>query len=61
MAASAVINGIGAVATAVVLVIVAVTKALEGAWIILLLIPILVLVFKADTRALPTTSRRSSR
>ena len=45
-AASAVINGIGAVATAVVLVIVAATKALEGAWIILLLIPILVLVFK---------------
>ena len=44
---SALINGIGAVATAVVLVIVAMTKTLEGAWIILLLIPILVLVFRA--------------
>jgi amino acid transporter len=44
---SALINGIGAVATAVVLVIVAVTKTLEGAWIILLLIPILVIVFRA--------------
>jgi amino acid transporter len=44
--ASALINGIGAIATAVVLIIVAVTKALEGAWIILLLIPILVVVFK---------------
>jgi amino acid transporter len=47
---SAFVNGVGAIATAVVLVIVAVTKALEGAWIILLLIPVLVIVFKA-TRA----------
>jgi amino acid transporter len=47
---SAFINGIGALATAVVLVIVTVTKTLEGAWIILLLIPVLVLVFRA-TRA----------
>jgi amino acid transporter len=47
---SALINGIGAVATAIVLVIVTVTKTLEGAWIILLLIPVLVLVFRA-TRA----------
>jgi amino acid transporter len=45
--ASAFINGIGAVATAVVLCIVAVTKALEGAWIIILLLPVLVLIFKA--------------
>jgi amino acid transporter len=45
--ASACINGVGAIATAVVLCIVAVTKVFEGAWIIILLIPILVLVFKA--------------
>src|SRR5438876_426267 len=38
---SALVNGIGAVVTAVVLVIVAITKALEGAWIIILLIPCL--------------------
>jgi amino acid transporter len=47
---SAMINGIGAIATAVVLVIVTVTKTFEGAWIILLLIPILVIAFRA-TRA----------
>ena len=47
---SALINGIGALATGVVLVIVAVTKALEGAWIIMVLIPILIAVFKATNR-----------
>ena len=48
--ASAAINGFGAVVTGVVLVIVAVTKTLEGAWIVLLLIPIIVLVFNATRR-----------
>jgi len=48
--ASAFINGIGAIATAIVLCIVAMTKALEGAWIIILLIPVLVAVFKATGR-----------
>jgi amino acid transporter len=48
--ASAVVNGVGAAATALVLVIVAVTKTFEGAWIILLLIPVLVIIFK-QTRA----------
>ena len=47
---SAVINGFGAVVTGVVLVIVAVTKTLEGAWIVLLLIPIIVATFKATRR-----------
>ena len=47
---SAVINGVGAVVTAIVLVIVAITKALEGAWIIILLIPCLVAVFRATRR-----------
>jgi amino acid transporter len=47
--ASAFVNGLGATATAVVLVIVATTKALEGAWIILLLIPVLVFIF-SETR-----------
>jgi amino acid transporter len=47
---SAFVNGLGAVATAVVLLIVATTKALEGAWIIIVLIPLLVALFKATHR-----------
>ena len=47
---SAFVNGIGAIATGVVLVIVAVTKVTEGAWIIIVLIPILVAHFKATHR-----------
>jgi hypothetical protein len=47
---SAVINGFGAVVTGIVLIIVAVTKTLEGAWIVLLLIPLIVMVFKQTHR-----------
>jgi amino acid transporter len=47
---SAAVNGVGAIATALVLVIVGTTKVLEGAWIIILLIPVLVVVFKATHR-----------
>src|SRR5947209_1213084 len=47
---SALINGFGAVVTGIVLVIVAITKTLEGAWIVLLLIPAIVTVFKATRR-----------
>lgn len=47
---SAVINGIGAVVTGTVLIVVALTKGLEGAWIILLLIPVHVLLFRATRR-----------
>ena len=47
---SAFINGFGAVVTGIVLVIVAITKTLEGAWIVLLLIPIIIAVFKATRR-----------
>jgi amino acid transporter len=47
---SAVINGFGAVVTGVVLVVVAVTKTLEGAWIVLLLIPLIVAVFRSTRR-----------
>ena len=43
---SAVINGIGALVTAIVLVIVTTTKTLEGAWIVLLLIPVIVSLFR---------------
>jgi len=44
---SALINGFGAIVTGIVLVIVAITKTLEGAWIVLVLIPIIIAVFKA--------------
>ena len=47
---SALINGFGALVTGIVLIIVAVTKTLEGAWIVLLLIPVIVMTFKATHR-----------
>jgi hypothetical protein len=47
---SAAINGLGGFVTGVVLVVVAVTKTHEGAWIILLLIPVHVLFFRATRR-----------
>jgi len=40
-----VINGFGAVCTAVVMIVFAVTKFAEGAWVILILIPLLVAIF----------------
>jgi amino acid transporter len=48
--ASAFINGFGAIVTAIVLIIVTVTKTLEGAWIVLLLIPIIVAIFQVTRR-----------
>jgi amino acid transporter len=42
---SAIINGIGAVATALVTVVIAVTKFAEGAWLVILLIPLLIGMF----------------
>ena len=47
---SAGINGFGAIVTAVVLGVVAATKAHEGAWIVLLLIPVHVLFFRVTKR-----------
>ena len=47
---SAVINGFGAIVTGIVLVIVAITKAAEGAWIIILMIPVLVGIFEITRR-----------
>ncbi len=42
---SMLINGLGAVATLVVATVIATTKFLEGAWIVIILIPLLVLMF----------------
>jgi hypothetical protein len=47
---SALVNGFGAIVTGIVLVIVAVTKSHEGAWIILLMIPTLVIIFTVTRR-----------
>jgi amino acid transporter len=47
---SALINGFGAIVTGIVLIIVAVTKTFEGAWIVLFLIPVIVMLFKATHR-----------
>jgi amino acid transporter len=43
---SAAVNGVGALLTAVVLLIVGATKGPEGAWIVILLIPVLVAIFR---------------
>src|SRR6266498_46179 len=42
-----IINGFGAVCTAIVMVVFAVTKFRDGAWIILILVPLLVIIFFA--------------
>jgi amino acid transporter len=47
---SAFVNGLGAVVTGIVLIVVAVTKAHEGAWIIILLIPLHVAFFRVTRR-----------
>ena len=47
---SAMINGLGAVVTGIVLLVVATTKAHEGAWIIILLIPLHVIFFRATRK-----------
>ena len=47
---NAFVNGFGAVVTGIVLIIVAVTKTFEGAWIVLLIIPVIVAVFQATRR-----------
>src|SRR5207245_5004041 len=47
---SLVINGLGAVTTLLVALVIASTKFLEGAWIVVLLIPLLVLMFLSISR-----------
>ena len=46
----AIMNGVGSVATLIVLVIVATTKFTSGAWVPLVLIPLIILLFKAIRR-----------
>jgi hypothetical protein len=53
---SAVINGVGAVVTGIVLLVVGATKAHEGAWIIILLIPLNVVFFRITHRHYDTVA-----
>lgn len=54
------INGFGAVCTAVVMLVFAVTKFREGAWIVLFLMPLLVAAFSAIQRHYRDLARRLS-
>jgi hypothetical protein len=47
---SIVINGVGAIATSIVLAVLILTKFIHGAWIVVLLIPLLVMMFRAVHR-----------
>jgi len=57
---SAFINGLGAMVTGIVLIVVALTKSREGAWIILLLIPVHVFLFRATRRHYDEVARQLS-
>jgi amino acid transporter len=57
---SAAINGFGALVTGIVLIVVAITKTREGAWIILLLIPVHVFLFRASRRHYDEVARQLS-
>ena len=58
---SALINGIGALATGLVGVIVIATKFTEGAWAVVVAIPVLVVLFKAIRRHYDIVGRRLRR
>ncbi len=47
---SIVINGLGAIATTVVLLVLILTKFIHGAWIVIVLIPVLVMMFRGVHR-----------
>jgi hypothetical protein len=57
---SAFINGLGALVTGIVLIVVAVTKVREGAWIIMLLIPLHVFLFRSTRRHYDEVARQLS-
>jgi len=57
---SAIINAIGAVLTAVVFMVIIITRFSHGAWAVLVLIPILVLLFRAIHQHYVTVARQLS-
>lgn len=57
---SILINGIGAVATSIVLVVLVITKFVHGAWIVTVVIPLLVIMFRAVYRHYVEIARQLS-
>ncbi|HEY7180799.1 MAG TPA: APC family permease, partial [Blastocatellia bacterium] len=57
---SVIINGAGALATFVVLVVFVLTKFMHGAWIVVVVIPLLVLMFRAIHRHYHSVARQLS-
>jgi amino acid transporter len=57
---SAVINAIGAVLTAVVFIVIIITRFAHGAWAVLVLIPVLVLLFRAIRQHYLTVAQQLS-
>lgn len=55
-----VVNGIGAILTAVVTLVFGFTKFIEGAWIVVLVIPLMVLAFQAISRHYKNLARQLS-
>ena len=53
-------NGVGAIATCIVMIVFAVTKFTQGAWIVLLITPILVVLFFAIHRHYRGVAQRLS-
>ncbi len=45
-----IINGLGAICTAIVVIVFSVTKFFEGAWIVLILIPLMVITLQGIHR-----------
>jgi len=52
------INGIGAIATCVVLIVLVLTKFMHGAWIVVVIIPLLVAMFRAIHRHYTDVARQ---
>src|SRR6266511_1782252 len=57
---SAIINAIGAVLTAIVFIVIIITRFSHGAWAVLVLIPILVLLFRSIQQHYVTVARQLS-
>jgi len=58
--AHALVNGVGAVTTALVLVVILITKFARGAWVVTILIPLLVAVFRSIHRHYQEVSQELS-
>jgi hypothetical protein len=55
---SIVINGVGAIATCIVLIVLIITKFIHGAWIVVLLVPLLVMMFRTVHRHYEEVARQ---